>query len=54
MTEICEWCKQPVLMMVQKGTEICSQICAEYASKILFDDPERAKKFVKREVRGAS
>jgi hypothetical protein len=44
-SEICEWCKSPVRMMCQKGTEICSQLCAKYAAKILFDDPERAKKF---------
>jgi hypothetical protein len=43
--EICEWCKKPVRMMVQKGTEICSQKCAKLAADILFDDPERAAKF---------
>lgn len=45
--EICEWCKQPVRMMCQKGTEVCSQACARYAAHILFDDPERAAKFAK-------
>lgn len=45
--EICEWCKEAVLMMCQQGTEVCSQLCANMAAKILFDDPERAKKFQK-------
>lgn len=45
MSEICEWCKGDVRMMCQKGTEVCSQQCAKMASKILFSDPERAKKF---------
>lgn len=47
MNEICEWCKDPVLMLCQKGTEVCSQVCARYAAKILFDDEARAKKFRK-------
>lgn len=47
MNEICEWCKDPVVMMCQRGTEVCSQLCAKYAAKILFDDEERAKKFRK-------
>lgn len=34
-------------MMCQQATEVCSQLCARYAAKILFDDPERAKKFRK-------
>lgn len=45
--EKCEWCKGPVLMMCQRGTEVCSQLCSNYAAKILFDDPERAVKFRK-------
>lgn len=48
MEEICEWCKQPVQMMCQKGTGVCSQQCADLASEILFDDPEKAAKFALR------
>lgn len=43
--EICEWCKQPVVMMCQIGTGVCSQHCANYAANILYTDPEKAKKF---------
>jgi hypothetical protein len=45
ITEICEWCKEPVRMMCHKGTGVCSQNCARMASHILYDDPEKAKKF---------
>lgn len=44
-SEICEWCKEPVRMMVQKGTGVCSQKCAQLASHILFDSQEKAEKF---------
>lgn len=43
--EICEWCKGPVLLMCQKGTGVCSQSCAKMASKILYSDSKKAKKF---------
>lgn len=43
--EICEYCKRPVVMMCQIGTEVCSQECANLAANILFSDPEKAKKF---------
>jgi len=43
--EICEWCKQPVRLMCQKGTGVCSQQCAKYASKILYSTKEKAEKF---------
>jgi hypothetical protein len=43
--EICEWCKDEVKMMVQKGTGVCSQRCAKMASHILFSDKEKAEKF---------
>jgi hypothetical protein len=45
ITEICEWCKDPVRMMCHKGTGVCSHNCARIASHILYDDPEKAEKF---------
>lgn len=45
MPEICEWCKKPVRMMVQKGTGVCSQGCARLATNILFETKEKAEKF---------
>jgi len=45
ITEICEWCKEPVRLMVQKGTGVCSQRCAKMASHILFSTKEKAEKF---------
>lgn len=42
---ICEWCKGEIRMMVQKGTGVCSQSCAHYASKILYSSKEKAEKF---------
>lgn len=44
-SEICEFCKQPVRVMCQKGTGVCSQKCARLASHILFSDKEKAEKF---------
>lgn len=45
ITEICEWCKQPVRIMCQKGTGVCSQRCAKLAADILFDRQAKAEKF---------
>lgn len=44
-SDICEWCKGEIKMMVQKGTGVCSQSCANYASHILFSSKEKAEKF---------
>lgn len=44
-SEICEWCKGDVRVMCQKGTGVCSQKCAQMASKILFSSQEKAEKF---------
>lgn len=46
--EICEWCEREIKMMIQKGTGVCCQECANLASNILFSDPEKAKKFRKK------
>lgn len=43
--EICEWCKEPVRIMIQKGSGVCSQRCAKYAASILFAEKEKAEKF---------
>lgn len=45
LSETCEWCKQPILVMCQKGTGVCSQRCAKLASDILFDSKDKAEKF---------
>lgn len=42
---ICEWCKGEIKMMVQKGTGVCSQNCAELARHILYSSEEKAIKF---------
>lgn len=44
-SDICEWCKGEIKMMAQKGTGVCSQNCAKYASHILFNSREKAEKF---------
>lgn len=43
--QICEWCKGEIKVMIQRGTGVCSQSCAYYASKILFSTKEKAEKF---------